>query len=326
MAARECEGERRMFRLIFSSLLGLLVVACPLRGDQPGGLAEGVRALYRGEYDRAASLAASFVKAHPEASAGFILLARTEIAQGKYQPAYENLRQALRLAPTSVDALYYLGRVALILSQVQYRELYDLAPDSARVHQLLAESYRAQEKTAEAEQEYKAALEASPRSVEVLDALGDLERSSNHYDEALPYYSRAADIAPRDYNSVYGLGASYLLKFEPERAIEYFRKALKIDPKSAAARFAVGDALLRVGKAQEAVAELKAAVALEPEMEQAYRLLGRAYQKLGQKREAEEAFKKSKEVSQEGARKAQPSPEELGSPAENSGNTPQLKQ
>jgi protein O-GlcNAc transferase len=298
MAGRGYKGERKMFPLIFSSLLGLLVVACPLRGDQPGELAEGARALYRGEYDRAASLATSFVKAHPEASAGFILLARAEIAQGKYQPAYENLRQGLRLAPTSLDALYYLGRVTLILSQVQYRELYALAPDSARVHQLLAESYQAQENRAKAEEEYQAALKLNPRSVEVLDMLGDLERSQFHFDRALSYYSRAAEIEPRDYASAYGLGASYLYRQEPQRAIEYFRRALDLDPNSAAAHLALGDAWLRAQQPAAAVDELKAAAGLEPEMRQAYTLLAQAYEKLGQSRQAEEAIKKAKELTE----------------------------
>lgn len=266
--------------------------------EQAPELQEGVRALYRGEYDRAARIAASFVQLHPEASGGFILLARAEIAQGKYTSAYKELREALRKDPTNLDALYYLGRISLMLSQIQYQQLYALAPDSARVHQLLGESYRSQENTTKAEEEYEAALKIDPRSREVLDALGDLERFQFHFDKAISYYSRAFEIDPRDYASAYGLGASYLYRQQPSRAIEYFRRALGVDPTSAAARLALGDALLRARRPAAAVKELKAATSLAPDMRQAYTLLARAYQKLGQSREAQEAFRKAGELTQ----------------------------
>ncbi len=264
--------------------------------EQPTALAEGARALYQGDYQRAASLAADEVKAHPEESGARILLARAEIAQGQYPLAYEELQKALRTDPTNIDALYVLGRLSSILAQLEYQKLYALAPDSAWVHQLLAESYRAQENMSKAEEEYGAALKANPRSVEVLDALGDLERSLFHFDEAIVFYSRAAKIEPRDYDSAYGLGASYLYRQKPQQAIEYLRRALVRNPNSAAARLAMGDALLRAGRPAEAVKELNTAAALEPEMRQAYTLLARAYQKLKQSREAAEALRKADEL------------------------------
>lgn len=267
-------------------------------GDEATELAEGTRALYQGNYEQAALLMAKYVKTHPQTLAGRILLARAEIAQGKHRLAYQELQQALRVDPQNIDALYYLGQLCNLLSQMEYQQLYALAPDSARVHQLQAEWYRVQEDTAKAEQEYQAALRANPQSVEVLVALGDLTRSEFRFDEALTYYSRAYAIDPRNYDSAYGLGACYHFRQEPEKAMEYFRRALAIDPNSAAARLALGDALLRAGQAAGAVTELKAALVLEPKMRQAYTLLGRAQQKLGLSREAEESFKKAQELIQ----------------------------
>ena len=42
--------------------------------------------------------------------------------------------------------------------KLEYQQLFALAPNSERVHQLLAESLQAQDKPSEAEAEYKAAL------------------------------------------------------------------------------------------------------------------------------------------------------------------------
>lgn len=292
-----------------------LAAVRPLCGEQGGELAESTRALYRGDYERAAAAAANYLKAHPEAPAARILLARVEIAQGKYLLAYQELWKVLRNDPRNIDALYYLGRLCGFLSQMEYQDLYALAPDSARVHQLLAESYEVQENTTKAEEEYQAALKANPRSVKVLDALGDLKRHQFRFDEAITYYSRAAEIEPRDYTSAYGLGASYLYRQEPERAIDYFRRALAVDPNSSAARLALGDALLRAGRPAPAIAELKAAVVLEPKMRQAYTLLARAYQRLGQSPEAEAALKKAHQLTRQDqeARQSQLSSDELPS-------------
>src|SRR5437762_13219826 len=101
-------------------LLALAVMPAttrPLWGDQGPEIAEGTQALYRGDYEQAGALASKYLEAHPEDPAARILLARTEIARGQYEPAYEALRQALDLDPANIDALYYLERVCTIRSE-----------------------------------------------------------------------------------------------------------------------------------------------------------------------------------------------------------------
>jgi len=291
--------EKHLAQTVRLVVLAMILVAGgALRADQNAGLAETARALYRGDAVQAASLARSYLKVHPGTPAALILLARAEMAQGEYQSAYQYLGKVLRADPKNIDALYYLAHVCVKLSQQQREELYSLAPDSARVHQLLAESYRVQQNRAKAEGEYLAALRADPRLVEVLNALGDLKRSQFRFDEAASYYSRAAQIEPRNYHGAYGLGVCHLYQQNPAKAIGEFQRALVLDPESAPARLALGDALLRVGQVAEAVTELKAAVTLEPGMRQAYTLLARAYRRLGRSREAEEALRKSEELTQ----------------------------
>lgn len=293
-------GLRQIATRIFNPLVALavLTVAYPLRAESPPALAESARALHRAEFDRAAALARGYLKAHPQSSPARVLLARAEMARGQYASAYRELQTALRGDPRNVDALYYLSRLCYALSQMEHQKLYAMAPNSARVHQLMAESYRAQQNLAKAEEEYRAALDADPRSVEVLIALGDLLRSQFRFDDAVVYYSRAAETSPRNYDSAYGLGACYLFKEQPGRAVEYLRRALEIDPGSPAARLALGDALLRAGRPAEAVNELKAAAALEPTMRQAFTLLARAYNRLGQPAEAKAALARAQELTQ----------------------------
>lgn len=261
-------------------------------------LAAATRALFAGDYRRAEETAHAAWRdgaGPPEAG---VLLARAEMAQGKLDQAYARLRQVLLRAPRHSDALYFLSKLALALSQQTYQRLYALAPNSARVHQLMAESHAAQHDLAGAEAEYRAALRAEPRSVEILTALGDLLRRQSRFEEAAAQYARALTLDPSSYDAAYGLGACRLFRNQPAQAARYFRKALEADPGAAAARLALGDALLRSGDAAAAAQELERAIALEPGMRQAYVLLGRALQRLGKAEAARRAFDKARELSQ----------------------------
>ncbi len=274
------------------------VALCIVIFAQPTSLNDASKALSRGEPERAAALAVTHLKTRPNDANARVMLARAVLAQGKFQSAYDELRKALSLDPNHIDALYYLGLLAGALSQNEFQQLYALAPNSDRVHQLLAESFKAQDNASEAENEYLAALQANPRSVEILLALGELKREQSKFDEAITYYAQAEQLGPLDYNIVYGLGACYTYKQDHPKALEYFRQAVRFDANSGAARFALGNALFQLGQTAEAIPALKSAVALEPKLRQAYFLLGRAQQKLGNKLEAQAAFKKVDELSQ----------------------------
>lgn len=282
----------KYFALVLISVL--FGVGLPAAGAD---LTVALRALDRGDYLQAAVLARQQLKTQPRSPEARVLLAQAELAQGRPEVAYLELRKALEANPSHLDALYFQAQVCLILSQLERQKLFELAPESARVHQLMAEAARAQQDLATAEQEYRAALKADPNLVEVLVELGDLLRSQFRFDEAIEFYSRATEISPRNYAGWYGLGAAFLYKEEPERAAKYFRKALEADPESPAARLALGDALLRIGEPAQAILELQRATQLAPEMRQAFTLLARAHNRLGQREPAQEALRRAEEIS-----------------------------
>lgn len=270
-------------------LASLLAMAPGSRGAELAPqLRESAQALYGNELERAASLARSYVKLHPQDPAGLVLPARAEMAQGKYQPAYQELLRALRADPRNIDTLYYLAQVSKTLGLLEYQHLFAMAPDSARAHQFVAESYVAQKNDAKAD----------PRSVEILCALGDAERWLLRFDDAVEHYSRALELAPNDNCAVYGIGVAHLRRHELPRAIEYFRRAVVLQPTSGETRLALGSALLQSGNVTGALSELKSAVAYKPDLRQAYALLARAFRLLGQQEEAEEALKKARQLEQ----------------------------
>lgn len=288
------------FRVPMSPLIPavlLVTLAFPgLSAVESPEFREGTQAFFRGDYARATLMAERYLRRHPQAVDGLILLARAASAQGRHEDAFEKLRLALRIDPKNVDALYFFGKLCRSLAQAQLNDLFATAPGSAWAHYFLAESYVAEGILSKATEEYQIALQINPRSVEILSAMGDVERAQYHLDEAVTYYSRALEINPNDFNSLYGLGVTYLRRQELPRAIEYLRHALTLDANSGVAHLALGIALLRSGDAAAAVRELIASIALEPQVWQAHLHLARAYQRLGQLKEAEKALKKANQL------------------------------
>jgi tetratricopeptide (TPR) repeat protein len=277
-------------------LLLLTVISCSQANGQTSGLTECTQAFYRGDYVQAAGLAEKHLRQHPNDSAVRVILARAELAQGKFQQAFEALRKVLASDPKNIDALYYLSLIARELSHREYERLFSIAPDSDRVHQLLGEAALAAENKSEAEEEFQKALKANPHSIEVSTELAELKRSQSKFDEAIVYYTQAEKIGPLNYEIAYGLGACYTYKQEYPQAIQWLRKAAALAPDSAAGRFALGNALFQNGQLEAAIPELNVSLRLEPRMKQAYFLLGRAYSKLGRQKEAKAALQKLDEL------------------------------
>src|SRR5467141_3614496 len=280
---------------IFCFLL-LVATAGGQTCGQSLALTESTKAFYRGDYSRAAELAEKHLRAYPKDVPVRLILARAELAQGKFQRAFEGLQKVLASDPNNIDALYYMSVIARELSHREYERLFSIAPDSGRVHQLLGEAALAAENRSEAEEEFQKALSSNPQSIEVSAELAELKRSQSKFDEAITYYAQAEQIGPLNYEIAYGLGACYTYKQEYSRAIEWLRKAAALAPDSAAGRFALGNALFQSGQSEAAIPELNVSLRLEPRMKQAYFLLGRAYSKVGRLDEAKAALKKLDEL------------------------------
>jgi protein O-GlcNAc transferase len=274
-------------------LYWLLVLAASssVQAESPD-LAECTRAFYRGEFAQAAQLAEKNLRTHPSAEPVRVMLARALLAQGKFQPAFAELRKVLSTDRNNTDALYYVSLIARESSQREYQRLLALAPDSDRAHQLLGEAALATENPSEAETEFQNALRVNPRSAEAALALADLKRSQSKFDEAISYYSQAENIGSLSYPIAYGLGACYTYKKDYSQAANWLRKAVALAPDAAAAHFALGNALFQGGQLEAAIPALQRSLQLEPRMKQAYFLLGRDYTKLGRPQEAQSMFQK----------------------------------
>lgn len=279
---------------------GLLAAGASLAQAQPPpatdrGLAEATRALSAGDRDRALQLSTAYLKQHPGDPRGRVLAARIHIDASRFDAAYLEIRRALAAAPRDVDALYYQALIAAQLAQEQFHRLETMAPQSPRLHHLLAESLEAQERRQAAETEYQAALAARPDMLEALLGLAKLRRIRLACDDAIPLYEKAEALRPT-FDSAYGLGVCESTRQDNDKALAWFERATVRDPRSAVAWVGLGTSLTRLHRPADAVAAVQRAIALEPGMGEAYYALGMAYQAGQDKVKAAAAFRKAEEL------------------------------
>ncbi len=256
-------------------------------------------AIDRGEFASALRQAAAFVHLHPDSAPARVALARAHMGLNQGHAALDDLRLALRHDPDSLDALYYLSKLTAVLSQQQFAELAQIAPDSARMHQVQGELFEARGDGASAEREYLVALEKKPGNSSILDALGDLKRHDKQFSAALEWYQKALEKDPNDYDALYGAGVCHRAAQSRGEALTLFRRALKADPSSMAAKMAVGESLLLAGNAKEALPLLEQAANSDSRQRRLQFLIARAYQAVGRTEDARRAAVRARDLPEE---------------------------
>jgi predicted Zn-dependent protease len=263
--------------------------AAATAAEPAGAIVAATNALAAGDLDRAATLAAGHLRTHPRSAAARVVVARVHLARGELDAAWRELNRAAAEHPRDVDVLYYLGQVSGQLAAEQFERLAQQSPMSARGHQLLAESFEAQERRSDAEREYQAALAIKPDLLEALLGLARLQRIRLDCDGAKALYARAEAVR-QTFDAAYGIGACLLREQEHDAARVQLEQAVARDPKSAVALVGLGSALLGLNRAAEAITRLERAVAIEPAMDDGWYVLGRAYQAAGRTDQAQRAF------------------------------------
>lgn len=188
-----------------------------------------------------------------------------QLKTGRLPEAIANLRQALANNPDNPDLLYYLGRATGLLSRQTFETLHAAHPDSARAHQVLAETYAVLRNVPGAEKEYREAIHLKPDIPGLHLELGELYAADNRW----------------------------------ENAAGEFLAESRLQPGDAEAAFRLGNALLQQGKVKEARPALNRAKRLNPDMPETLYALGKAASLDGDKVEAGKAWRRVIEMEKE---------------------------
>ncbi|MEO7135842.1 MAG: sulfatase-like hydrolase/transferase [Vicinamibacterales bacterium] len=186
-------------------------------------------ALVEGRLDEAAGIARDALAIDRENAFAMLIVAKAEMAQGRYRGAADHYRSYLAHVPTSADAHQWL---AICLLQ--------LGDEGAALR------------------EVDAALAIDPRFADAHELRGGLLSVSGHTDESVREFHIAVELNPDRSAFRIGLGRAFLNTGHPDQAETEFRRALALQPGRHEVRLDLARALERLGRRQEAVAEYHA--------------------------------------------------------------------
>jgi tetratricopeptide (TPR) repeat protein len=203
--------------------------------------------------------------------------------------------------PTNVDVLYASYRIYSDLAGESMLSLSMVAPDSARMHQVMAHEMARQGDTEAAIRNYRQALTLAPQlpglHFELAEAL-HAASSSTEKREAEGEYKAALAVNPFDEESERRLGEIAAERGDQKEAYEYYSRALQLQPNDAEANIDLAK-LISISQPEKAEALLQRALQLDPTIAVAHYRLSILYRNAGRTADAQhelEAYRKYKQM------------------------------
>ena len=197
--------------------------------------------------------------------------------------------------------------------QAQAKDAFDHLthlPESAEIHELLADVNQQQGHRAEAIGEWRLALSLDPRSQRLAWKLAECLWLNRSYDEALqvlqPLVSANANLAQPQYL----MGDLLFRQQQPEAALPHLEAAVRLKPDFLEAHAVLGRVYLQLGQARKAILHLEKSRLVDEEAISFQ--LGQAYKAAGNTKLAEQAFARQRELMQKQTNERQPEPEIMG--------------
>ena len=162
-------------------------------------------------------------------------MANVLIKQQKYAEAETQARDALRLAPMHLPAMFSLA-IALhsqgkpAEAAEVYRRMIALNPSISTPHRNLGRILVAQGKPDQGIAELALAARLDPKDGETRTLLGMTLMSQNRPNDAFPHLSEAARLQPTNALAQYNLGLIYQSRKQAPEAVQHLRLALKAQP------------------------------------------------------------------------------------------------
>jgi tetratricopeptide (TPR) repeat protein len=255
-------------------------------------------------------------------AASRIKLAESEFRLGHYDAALRAarlLRSADRLSGWGV---YWLSKTRDALAEECFLKVGALNPDSARVHQMLAEHYTNLSDYPKAKTEFQNAIRSAPNSPDLHLGLGTVLSRTSDWAEAEKELRLALELAPESAFAHYRLGHVYLQQSLWEEAIEQLRQVPGDSTIVVSARLDLAKAESETGQISQAVEDLLSVGPLDHDGELYFRLAG-LYRSLGDKTRAHDALATFKQLR---AASLQTDKDELGALEKEQGADHDVKQ
>jgi len=271
----------------------------------------GIARYRTNDYSSAISALKRETQLDPQNSKALMWLGVAQLGAGDAGSASATLDKAAQLSPSDVDILYHRGRAHMLVSKESYEQMYRAAPESWRVHQVLAQSYVEADRLEDAAKECEIALSQQPKEPGLHEELGDIYQKQNQLEKAESAFQEELQIDPESLTSIYKLAVVSLERSKPQVTVSLLTDLLRRSPKYPDAHYQLGRAQAQVGDVDAAIKTFNAAIAdagqtKSESLRQSYYQLAQLYrraQKPEESRAALDSFLRLKQ--QADARQAQ---------------------
>jgi tetratricopeptide (TPR) repeat protein len=196
-----------------------------------------------------------------------------------------------KLDPANVDVLYVIYRVHTDLATQARDNLALIAPNSARMHQVLAQHLFTEGDAKGAVAQYREAVRIDPHlpgaHFELGEAILQDSMSEGSQQNAQKEFETALAINPSDAKAEAQLGALFSLHGDVAAALSHYQRAAELSPDDPEAQVGLGKVLMSTGEPEKALQHLLAAVRIDPTNAQAHYRLAQLYRQLARASDAE---------------------------------------
>lgn len=205
----------------------------------------------------------------PQNAKAYMWMGVCRLAGDDPHGAIAPLDKAYLIDSKDVDILYHRGRAYFLVANESYAAMSALSRNSARVHQVLAESFVIADSRQKAIEEFETAIRLAPRQPGLHEELGNQYWIAGEVEKAAAAYQSELKVDPYASVARYKLGCLLIRSQKASEGMEVLRAALRQDPSLNDAHYYLGVALMDEGDDDEAIRELDRAVASDPESDRA---------------------------------------------------------
>lgn len=227
-------------------------------------------------------------------------LAELDYQVGELGKSVDVISTLWQLDPKNLDVLYSAYRTYSDMASSALNAIALLAPDSARMHLVIAEHLINEGDRDGAIAQYRKVLQLAPQlpgaHFELGEALLQKSKTIEERKEGEEAFKAELALNPGDVSSQCRLGDLYLSSMNLDSALKSYGQALEMQPNSASAQLGMGKVLIRMGRNQEALVHLREAARLDPIDSTSHYLLAQTYRRLGQRTDAEREIKQFEDL------------------------------
>lgn len=241
----------------------------------------------------------------------------------QFAPAIDEFLRAAKEDSRSADPYIQLSLLYSNASNPSYRDgekaveyaekAVDLAPDSLKALDTLANAYFSARRYDEAEETIRRALETSPGNPVLVESLMRFQNTvkgsadehnlkgaelleAGDYGAAAEEFKMAIEVDPKFSDGYYNLGKVYSQIKDYDQALASYKKAIELDPDNARYHYNLAIVYGLKGETSRSEQEYLAAISLDPYYDKAHNNLGALYVKMDKLNEALIEFDKAFEI------------------------------